>query len=80
MAIEDDEIEKSRQQEQAGASAAKRGASERRKILKIFSQKALRAKKAKDARAYAEQLRLLKIDEDSLEWKKAWEFFYSDLQ
>jgi len=78
MAIDDEEIEKSRQQEQAGASAAKREASERRKILRVFSEKALRAKRTKDARAYAEQLRRLKIDENSLEWKKAWEFFYSD--
>jgi hypothetical protein len=45
MAREDDEIEKSRQQEQAGASAAKREASQRRKILKVFSQKALRGLK-----------------------------------
>jgi len=80
MAIEDDEIENSRQQEQAGASAAKREAAERRKILKLFCRKALRAKKARDARAYAEQLRLLKVDENSSEWKKAWEFFYSDFQ
>lgn len=72
------EIEQVRAQEQGLASAAKREAIEKRKILKLFSEKALKAKKARDARAYAEQLRFLKIREDSPEWKKAWEFFYSE--
>jgi len=72
-----DEIEQVRTQEQGLAGAAKRAAAEKRKILKLFSRKALKAKKAKDARAYAEQLRFLKIAEGSAEWKNAWEFFYS---
>jgi hypothetical protein len=78
MSSDDDknqEIEQSRTQDQGLASPAKREAAEKRKILKIFSQKAL---KAKDARAYAEQLRLLKISENSVEWKNAWKFFYSE--
>jgi len=71
------EIEQVRAQEEGLASAPKREAIEKRRILKLFSEKALKAKKAKDARAYAEQLRFLKIREDSPEWKKAWEFFHS---
>ncbi len=80
MAVENDEIEKSRIQEQNLTVAAKREAAERKKLLKIFSEKALKAKRAKDARAYAQQLRLLKIAENSLEWKNAWKFFYSDFE
>jgi len=71
------EIEQVRTQEQGLESAAKREAAEKRKLLKLFSEKALKAKKAKDARAYGELLRSLKIPEDSLEWKNAWKFFYS---
>jgi len=72
-----EEIEQVRAQEQGLASAAKREAAEKRKLLRVFSQKALKAKKAKDARAFAEQLRFLKIREDSPEWTSAWKFFYS---
>jgi hypothetical protein len=72
-----EEIEQVRTQEQGLSSAAKREAAEKRRILKLFSEKALKAKKAKDARAYAELLRSLKIAEDSPEWKNAWKFFYS---
>jgi hypothetical protein len=81
MSSDDDKnhkIEQVRAEDQGLASPGKREAAEKRKILKIFSQKALKAKKAKDARAYAEQLRLLKISENSVEWKNAWEFFYSE--
>lgn len=74
----DEEIEQVRPQEQTLRSAAKREAIEKRRILKLFSEKALKAKEAKDSRAYAGQLRFLKIREGSPEWKKAWEFFYSD--
>lgn len=78
MAIDDDEIEDSRVQDQMLSVGGKRAASERKKILKIFSRKAVQAKKAKDARAYGELLRRLKIPEDSEEWKNAWTYFYSD--
>jgi formiminotetrahydrofolate cyclodeaminase len=77
MVVDDDEIEDSRVQDQALTVGAKREASERKKILKIFSRKALQAKRAKDARAYGELLRRLKIPEDSEEWKNAWKYFYS---
>ena len=81
MSSDDDknrEIEQARTQDQGLASPAKREAVEKRKILKTFSEKALKAKKARDARAYAEQLRILKISENSVEWKNAWKFFYSE--
>lgn len=78
MAVDDrEDIERSRTQEQALAGAGKREAAERRRALKRFSVAALKAKKANDARAFAEQLRALEISEDSPEWKKAWEYFYS---
>jgi hypothetical protein len=77
MVSKDDEIDVSRLQDHALAGHAKREAAERKRIFKIFSKKALQAIKAKDARAYAEQLRLLKISGDSEEWRNAWKFFYA---
>jgi hypothetical protein len=65
MVSKDDEIERSRSEDENAASAAKREAAERKRILKIFSRKALKAIKANDARAYAEQLKLLGISEAS---------------
>jgi hypothetical protein len=77
MVSKDDEIKLSRSQDESLAGAPKREANERKRIMKIFSRKALQAIKANDARAYAEQLRLLKISEDSAEWKNAWKLFHS---
>jgi len=77
MVSKDDEIDVSRLQDQSLGGKARREAAERKRILKIFSKKALQAIEAKDARAYAEQLRLLKISEDPEEWKNAWKLFYA---
>jgi hypothetical protein len=77
MTSKDDEIDLSRLQDQSLAGSAKREAAERKRILRIFSKKALQAIRARDARAFAEQLRLLKISEDPEEWKNAWKLFYS---
>jgi len=78
MAIdENDEIEKTRKQDQSLAAKAKREAAERERENKDFAKKALRAKKAKDARAYATLLRLRNVPDNSQEWKNAWKFFYS---
>ena len=77
MVSKDDEIDVSRLQDQSLGGKARREAVERKRILKIFSKKALQAIEAKDARAYAEQLRLLKISEDPEEWKNAWKLFYA---
>jgi hypothetical protein len=78
MAQEDyDEIEKTRRQEQALATKAKREASERERADRLFARKALQAKKAKDALAFGALLRLRNVPENSPEWKNAWKFFYS---
>ena len=78
MAIDDsDEIEKTRRQDQSLAAKSKREAAERDRANKLFARKALQAKKAKDARAFATLLRLRNVSEDSQEWKNAWNFFYS---
>jgi len=74
---EPDEIERARSQEQKLAGKAKREAAERKRQLKLFSNAALRAIKAKDARAFTELLRYANVRENSPEWKKAWEYFYS---
>jgi hypothetical protein len=74
----DDEIEKSRREEEAHAAPAKRDAAEEERTKRLFSRIALKAKKAKDARAYAEALRNVKIREGSDEWKNAWKFFDSE--
>jgi hypothetical protein len=78
MPVDDsDEIEKTRRQDQNLATRSKREAVERERANKVFARKALQAKKAKDARAYATLLRLRNVHEDSQEWKNAWKFFYS---
>ncbi|MGO9590165.1 MAG: hypothetical protein ACLP3K_09005 [Candidatus Acidiferrales bacterium] len=69
------EIDQVRNADQSLASKAKQEAFEKRKILRIFSTKALQAMKAKDERAYAEQLRLANVPEGSPEWKLAWEYY-----
>lgn len=76
MVFSDDEIEKSRVQEQSGSNAAKRGAAERKRTLEKLSKSALRAKKQNDARAFREQLKLADVVENSPEWDLAWKYFY----
>ena len=80
MTIDDDkshEIERTRRLEQGLKGAAKREAAERERGDELFAKKALQAKKAKDAHAYATLLRLRNVPENSQEWKNAWKFFYS---
>jgi hypothetical protein len=78
MATDDsNEIEKTRRDEQSLATKAKREVAERERADKLFARKALQAKKAKDARAFATLLRLRNVPEGSQEWKNAWKFFYS---
>ena len=74
---EDDEIERTRREDQSLAAKAKREAAERRRGDNLFARRALQAKKAKDARAFATLLRLRNVPEGSQEWQNAWEFFYS---
>jgi hypothetical protein len=77
MVFDKDDIEKARAQDQAAKGSTRNAASEKRRQLKLFSEKALQAKKAKDARAFSEMLRLANVSEGSSEWQKAWEWFYS---
>lgn len=77
MTDDPDEIEKARREEQSRAAKAKREAAERARADKVFARKALQAKRAKDARAFATLLRLRNVPEGSEEWKNAWKFFYS---
>jgi hypothetical protein len=53
----DQTIEETRLRDQAGTVSAKREAAEKRKQIRIFSAKAVRIKKANDARAFGELLR-----------------------
>jgi hypothetical protein len=59
------------------AGGASHESDERKRILKIFSGKALSAIQAKDARAFAVALREANVTENSPEWKRAWELFRS---
>ncbi len=79
MVLKDDEIEKSRTQDQALTAAAKREAAEKKRLIRILTGSALKAKKSKDARAFAKQLKLGNVSENSPEWKKAWDYFYDRL-
>jgi hypothetical protein len=77
MVFDEDEIEKSHGEESSKSAPARRAAAEKRRRTKIYADMALKAKKAKDARAYAEVLRLGNVRENSEEWKIAWKYFYS---
>jgi hypothetical protein len=80
MADEDrelDEIERTCAQEQSLTGKPKREAAERKRLLKVFSQAALRAMKARDARAFTALLRHANVRENSPEWERAWKYFYS---
>ena len=77
MALSDDEIEKSRLEDQdRKPSKAKRDSAERRRRQKMVGEMLLKAKRLNDARAYAEALRFGNVHEDSVEWKRAWDYFY----
>ena len=77
MVLDDDQIERSRIEDaRRSPSRARREAAEEQRNRKAISHAAAKAKKAKDSRAYGECLRLLRIAEDSPEWKNAWDFFY----
>jgi len=66
-----------REEQRKLAGGAGRESAERERILRIFSEKALRAIQAKDARAFAVALREANVAENSPEWKRAWELFRS---
>jgi len=69
------EIENVRLEEQR--VPAKWSAAGKARARKIFSEKALGVIRANDARAFAELLRDAGVTEDSMEWRRAWEYFRS---
>jgi hypothetical protein len=77
MVFRDDEIDKSRVQDEIRQpSKIKSAAAERARRQKIIAGKLQEAKKLNDARAFAEVLRVGGIEHDSKEWKLAWKYFY----
>ena len=76
VALDDDEIEASRREAiSASRSKARRDAALQESRRKQFSKKAYEALRMGDERAFAEQLRQANVQEDSEEWKRAWEYF-----
>jgi hypothetical protein len=77
MVSDDGDIEDSRISDQAKKGPARRAAAEKLRRINIYAKAALKAKKANDARAFAEALRLGNVSENSQEWRDAWKYFYS---
>jgi hypothetical protein len=76
MTSDEKEISEVRRQEQAGLSANKREAQEKRRQMGIFMEKARKAKRTNEPRAFEEALRGANVSENSPEWKRAWDYFY----
>ena len=77
MISDHEEIESSRIEDQRKSpSRTKRAASEQLRRRKMIGEKLLKAKLLNDARAYAEVLRQGGISDSSMEWKRAWDYFY----
>jgi hypothetical protein len=72
----DDEIKKFRRDEQTALAPAQRQAVEKKRVMRIFVDKARRLRKTKDARAFAELLLDVNFQEGSEQWKAAWDYFY----
>jgi hypothetical protein len=78
MVFKDDDIERSRLEEQAGSGKAKRDAAEKNRTIKLFSVKMKQAKRLKDRFGYERLLDLQNVPRKSAEWNALWEYFYSD--
>ena len=76
MVLDDDEIKKFRRDEQTALAPAQRQAVEKKRVMRIFVDKARRLRKTKDARAFAELLLDVNFQEGSEQWKAAWDCFY----
>jgi hypothetical protein len=76
MVLDDDEIKKFRRDEQTALAPAQRQAVEKKRVMRIFVDKARRLRKTKDARAFAELLLDVNFQEGSEQWKAAWDYFY----
>ena len=73
----DPEIQELIAEEKKLAQGKGRESSKRERTLRIFSEKAWKAIKAKDERMFSELLRHANVREGSVEWKRAWEFYRS---
>jgi hypothetical protein len=78
MVFEDDEIERSRVEAQAGSTKAQQDAAEKRRIIAEFKKKMKQAKKAKDRSGYEHLLELQNVKRKTPEWDAFWRWFYSD--
>jgi hypothetical protein len=76
MVLDDDEIKKFRRDEQTALAPAQRQAVEKKRVMRIFVDKARRLRKTKDARAFAELLLDVNFQEGSEQWEAAWDYFY----
>jgi hypothetical protein len=78
MVFEDDEIEGSRIEEQAGRTKAQREAASKNRTIKLFAKKMKEAKRLKDRRGFERLLELQNVPRRSAAWNALWEYFYSD--
>jgi hypothetical protein len=76
MVFNEDDINALREEEQSKATPARRSAAERQRRQKRIAKILAEAKRLNDARAFAKGLSFAKISENSLEWKRAWDYFY----
>jgi hypothetical protein len=78
MVFDEEEIERSRMEAQAGSTKAQQDAAAKRRIIAEFKKKMRQAKKVKDRRGYERLLELQNVKRKTPEWNAFWEWFYSD--
>jgi hypothetical protein len=78
MVFDDDEIERSRTEEQAGSSKAQREAAAKKRTIKLFAAKLKEAKRLKDRHGFERLLELQNVPRRSAAWDALWKYFYSD--
>lgn len=77
MVLKDDEIEKSRKEEQSQSTRLKRDAAEKHREHMRLAAELQRIMKARDERAFSAALRRAGILEGSPEWTNAWKAYRS---
>jgi ribosomal protein S4 len=77
MALDDDEIERSRVEEQSRTGAAKREAAERKREHLKLARELDRAMKARDERGFSAALRRAGILDGSPHWINAWKAYHA---
>jgi putative heme degradation protein len=78
MAFEDEEIERSRVEEQAGSTKAQREAAAKNRTIRLFAAKMKEAKRLKDRHGYERLLELQNVKRKTAAWDALWQHFYSD--